>query len=115
MLEKWRKWYRALPDKKRYIEFLTASLSVPVLITVIILNVSNLKSRNKEEVAPVKQETKEKIIIITLPVEKNNPQPNISETITPLPSPTIEPTPTSTPTPTPSPTLTISPSLTPDL
>jgi len=47
--EKIKKWYRALPDKKKYIEFFTAFLSVPVLITVILINLGNLnQSKNKQ-------------------------------------------------------------------
>jgi hypothetical protein len=38
-----RSWYRALPDKKRYLEFITALLSIPVLVTIIIANVTNLR------------------------------------------------------------------------
>lgn len=39
--------YRSLPDKKQYIEFFTAALTVPVLLTVIIINLNNLRSSNK--------------------------------------------------------------------
>lgn len=46
--EKIKKWYRALPDKKRYVEFLTAILSVPVLVTVILINLGNL-NQNKSK------------------------------------------------------------------
>ena len=47
MLEKFKDWYRNLPDKKRYIEFVTAILTVPVLITVIISNVSRINEDKK--------------------------------------------------------------------
>ncbi len=43
-------WYRELPNKKKYVEFVTAILSVPVLVTVIISNVTNLQNKNKDEV-----------------------------------------------------------------
>ena len=49
LTEKARQWYRALPDKKRYLEFITAFLSIPVLITVLISNVSNLQNTKKPE------------------------------------------------------------------
>lgn len=115
MLEKLRNWYRGLPDKKKYIEFLTASLSVPVLITVIILNVSNLRSKDKQTTEPPKVETKEKIIIITVPAadNKNNNLPGeIAVTMTPLPSPTATPIVSIAPSPTetaPLPSLTLVP------
>lgn len=47
--------YRALPDKKRYIEFVSAILTVPVLITVIAVNLNNLNA-NKEK-APQNNES----------------------------------------------------------
>jgi len=36
-----------LPDKKRYAELITAVLSVPVLITVLLLNLNNLRKPNQ--------------------------------------------------------------------
>lgn len=54
--------YRTLPDKKQYIEFFTAILTVPVLLTVIILNLNNLKeSKAKEKNEP--KETIRQIVI----------------------------------------------------
>ncbi len=35
-----------LPDKKKYIEFITAILSIPVLLSVILLNYTNLQNQN---------------------------------------------------------------------
>ncbi|MFC1647245.1 hypothetical protein ACFL1A_03090 [Patescibacteria group bacterium] len=49
IIEKTKSWYRGLPDKKRYIEFFTAILTVPVLLTVIITNVNNLKSQSQKD------------------------------------------------------------------
>lgn len=57
-LKKAKYSYRSLPDKKQYVEFFTALLTVPVLLTVIILNVSNLLANKEKEVptpTPVKQ------------------------------------------------------------
>lgn len=42
IINKIKAWYRKLPEKKHYVEFITAILSVPVMITVIILNLNNL-------------------------------------------------------------------------
>jgi hypothetical protein len=42
-----RTYFGKLLDKKRYLEFLTALLSVPVLITVLFLNYSNIQDRKK--------------------------------------------------------------------
>lgn len=48
--QRMRSWYRGLPDKKRYLEFVTAFLSIPVLITVLISNVSNIQNAKKEQI-----------------------------------------------------------------
>lgn len=74
--------YRSLPSKKQYIEFFTALLTIPVLLTVIILNLSNLKNSNKPPSSQAKEESKP--IIVTVPVEKNR---QVSEE---KPSPTQE-------------------------
>ena len=47
IIERVKTWYRGLPDKKRYVEFVTAILTVPVLATVLYANVQNLQ-RNPE-------------------------------------------------------------------
>jgi hypothetical protein len=70
--EKIKKWYRAMPDKKRYIEFITALLTIPVLLTVLITNLSNIKQNNNKPiaipaVAPQPTAVSEKIIIVTQP------------------------------------------------
>lgn len=47
IFSKFIKNLRDLPEKKRYIEFFSAILSLPVLITVILLNVNNLNNLKK--------------------------------------------------------------------
>lgn len=47
--EKIKRWYHKLPDKKRYLEFVTALLTIPVLLTVIISNVQTLQKQKAEE------------------------------------------------------------------
>jgi hypothetical protein len=49
IIQKTRYSYRSLPDKKQYVEFFTAVLTVPVLLTVILLNMNNLKNVGKAE------------------------------------------------------------------
>lgn len=44
--------YKSLPEKKQYIEFFTAVLSVPVLLTVILLNVNNLRAEKQKDKTP---------------------------------------------------------------
>lgn len=45
-IEKLKRWYRAMPDKKRYLEFVTALLTIPVLLTVMISNILSLQQKN---------------------------------------------------------------------
>jgi hypothetical protein len=47
-------WFKALPTKKNHVEFITAVLSVPVMLTVIILNLNNL---NQQKNATQKQQS----------------------------------------------------------
>lgn len=56
MIDKVKKWYRSLPDKKVYFELLGAVLTIPVLVTVILLNLNNLNISNKKnDPAPTPQ------------------------------------------------------------
>jgi len=43
MLNTVKNWYKKLPDRKPWIDLATAVLTIPVLVTVIIINISNLK------------------------------------------------------------------------
>jgi hypothetical protein len=73
IMENVRKIVTALPEKKRYAELITAVLSVPVLITVLMLNISNLHKDPKNSIANVPLST---------------PSPSIS-----TPTPTLTSTP----------------------
>lgn len=93
-----KQWYTGLPEKKRHVEFITAILSVPVMLTVIILNLNNLNQQKNT----TQKQTSEKILPIQVIVtgekqsEKNQvPTTYISPSIS---SPTIiqNPTPTTT-------------------
>ena len=69
MLKKIQSWYRGLPDKKKYIEFFTALLTIPVLLTLILNNIGNIQERNQRELegdTPAPQVT-------ILPVEVERP------------------------------------------
>lgn len=55
MIDKFRKWYRSLPDKKVYFELLSAVLTIPVLVTVIMLNLTNLTGNKKNDPSPTPQ------------------------------------------------------------
>jgi len=75
--QKFINWYRRLPDKKRHIELITALLSVPMMLTVIIVNLNNIKSQ-KEKVTPVTNTTPIQVV-----VDNPNQSTATASTITP--------------------------------
>ncbi|HVZ58527.1 MAG TPA: hypothetical protein VG935_02140 [Patescibacteria group bacterium] len=85
--------YRSLPGKKQYVEFFTAVLTVPVLLTVIILNLNNLRNSNKTtQPTPTPVVSQDHPIIVTFP-PSNSSSGNSSQT-SPTPTPTtLTPTP----------------------
>ena len=44
-----RETFQYLPDKKKYIEVITASLSIPVLLSVVLVNYLNIQDQRKKE------------------------------------------------------------------
>lgn len=91
MLDKITDLYHNLPDKKKYIDLVTAALTIPVLISVIVTNLVNLNhDKNKDIIsAKVVQPTVERIII----KETEFPKPTLEKKkteITITPSPTIK-------------------------
>jgi len=89
VVERIRNWYRTLPNKKQYLEFITALLTIPVLLTVLISNISNLQSQKNTKLpvstlAPVI----EKITVTSPPA--TTPAPVQSTTPTPTPTPRQE-------------------------
>lgn len=106
VVQRLKNWYRALPEKKAYLEFLAAFLTIPVLITVILLNINNLNSQKAAKNAiPTPATT---IINIIQPTATPS-----SVAVTAAPTPTATPTPTPTATPTPTPTQLPTPIATP--
>ncbi|OGG09567.1 hypothetical protein A2154_01410 [Candidatus Gottesmanbacteria bacterium RBG_16_43_7] len=86
IVENIKSWYRSLPDKKRYIEFLTALLTVPVLLTVIINNLNTIKSIRNTDQSPN-----------TSPSGSANPVYIITGQTGVIPISSVEPTPIITP------------------
>ena len=86
-----------MPDKKKYVEFFTAILTVPVLLTVIILNLTSLKK--DEQPKPVAQEQPK--VVITIPEKtssnSNDKVPNQTSTPQPECKKELEPVEISTP------------------
>lgn len=95
-LAKIKNWFHSLVDRKKYLEIVSAFLTIPMLITVIIVNTNNIKNQKNRQ-TPDSGTTPIQVIIT------GNPQ---EDTISPkqetLPLDRVTPTapPTSTPTPT---------------
>lgn len=67
--EKFKKWYQGLPESKKYVEFFSAILAIPVLLTVLLLNYNNLKGdQNKVTPTPA---AKNNVTIIPVTVDKS--------------------------------------------
>lgn len=62
--------YRKIPDKKPYIEFVTAILSIPVLLTVILLNLNSLTGNKDKETKNTN--TAPQTVVVTAPESNNN-------------------------------------------
>lgn len=73
--------FTKLPDKKRYLELVTALLSVPVLATAILLNFNNLKPKAEPSPTPTIQE---KIVYISPSKEAEPTQAACKKGIAPL-------------------------------
>jgi len=87
VIERLKKWYRGLPDKKRYLEFITALLTIPVLLTVLLSNVTNLQNQKKAEVTPTP------VAITSTPASKPTDAPAKVPDTTPTTTPSAQCTP----------------------
>ncbi|NCU31976.1 MAG: hypothetical protein EOM23_03350 [Candidatus Moranbacteria bacterium] len=97
-----KNWYQNLPDKKKYIELISAALTVPMLLTVIIINLNNIKNQNQTTTTDTSSSTTPIQIVITGTQDQENKNPPPTEKSSPTATGSI--TPTSTPTSTPTPT-----------
>lgn len=95
IIQKIKKWYSTLPDKKKYFELITAVLSVPMIVTVIIVNVNSINK--SKQTAPTTATTAPIQVVVEAPASDSgnmnppdNKQPKTS--ITPTLTPTITPT-----------------------
>jgi len=98
-IQKTKKWYSNLPDKKKYFELMTAMLSVPMILTVIIVNLNSI-NRNKQTTTTAAVTTAPVQIIVESPATGSgniNPPSNDKQPKTTItPTPTLNLTPTST-------------------
>lgn len=80
-MSKLREWLRELPRRKPHIDVLTALLTVPVLLTVLIANIVSLRNKDKNN-QPTPTPNLQKIIV-------QNPESNSKDKtiINPTPGP----------------------------
>lgn len=77
IIKKFKKWLKQAPERKVYIEVITAVLTVPVMITVLITNFNNLSA--KKEAATPNEPTKQEIILREIPSNNQAPLTNANE------------------------------------
>jgi hypothetical protein len=83
-----KKWYCGLSDKKRHIELITAALSIPMMVTVILVNLNNIKSQKEQStITPTSTPIQ---VVIDNPNQTATTSTGASKTATA--SPTIIPT-----------------------
>lgn len=76
-IKKFKKWLKQTPERKVYIEVITAVLTVPVMVTVLITNFNNLSA--KKEAAKPSEPTKQEIILREIPSNNQAPLTNANE------------------------------------
>lgn len=74
-MQKVRAAIAQLPGKKQYFELITAVLTIPVLLTVIILNVHSLKAKETEVKNAKIEPEKVNQIVVRVPTEKADKSP----------------------------------------
>jgi hypothetical protein len=82
IFNKIKTWYINLPEKKKYIEFFSALLTLPMLVTVIMINVNNLNNNKKSSIEPTLTATPEPTKQI---IAVNNATPSAQPTVSPSP------------------------------
>lgn len=88
-LDRTKRFIKTIPDKKSYLEVITAALTIPVLLTVLLNNLSSLNHAKPQEPSPtvsgavVRSPTPTQ----TLPSPVPDPEPTESEDIIPSSTP----------------------------
>lgn len=76
-------WLRGAPNRKHQLDFIAGLLSIPVLLSVIVLNYSNIQNSKENEREEAKPTPVERIIVVSKDTEK--PEPTLkSDTPTPI-------------------------------
>ncbi len=103
-MKKIKAWVKDLPERKKYIDVITAIMTVPILLTVMVTNILNLSNNGKANAA-MNEEDKPKPtvseVIKILPVQIKENDTSTSKTTTKIvesPTPSDFKTASSTPT-----------------
>lgn len=86
LIQKIKKWYIAIPNKKRLIEIITGSLSIPMMLTVILVNFNNIKNQK------TKTETSNAITPIQVIIDNPSNKNTATNSTSPILKTTIIPT-----------------------
>jgi len=90
ILEKIKKWFGNVNLKKHHLELITAALSIPMMITVILVNFNNINSQKEKDktadtVTPIQ-------VVIDSPATQSTTTNSTATDLKVTPSPTIAPT-----------------------
>lgn len=72
-----KKYIKKLKIRKNHLDWIAGALSIPVLLTIIILNLNNLNSQ-KKNTTPSEPKPIEKVIVVPQNGDKSIPQPTNS-------------------------------------
>lgn len=61
-MERIRKKIQKIPERKRYIDFIAALFAIPVMATVLLINIGNLQNEKKDD-PEASQPTQESVVI----------------------------------------------------
>lgn len=82
MREKAFKIFKRIPDGKSYVEIITAALTIPVLLTVLLMNYNNISKAQNPTPTPTPSESQKEVVYVPQKVVAGE-KTSISPTITP--------------------------------
>lgn len=84
-------WVKNLPERKKYIDVVTAIMSVPILLTVMMTNITNLAHKNETNASEKKPTPVISEVIKVVPIEVHTTSTTSQKIeVTNTPTPTIE-------------------------
>ncbi|MDA1316845.1 MAG: hypothetical protein O3B87_02355 [bacterium] len=74
-----RNWFKDLPKKKKYIEVITASLSIPVLLSVVLVNYLSIQDKRSDTTPTPTQTAGQTVITVVRDPDPTSPSPTASQ------------------------------------